>query len=201
MSDTKITRVLALGGVLGPLIFVVTFTVGGLLRPGYSAFHQAISDLGVGSHAWLLNVPMVGMGVLLIAGVVGFFRALGPALGEPWRWVCSALLTMPALGFAWAAIFTEAPATVTLHWVVGMPLVALGSIGGFLVTGLRLRRLASWRGFGTYSVVASLLTLALLVVMFGTWMLGIGGLMERLLFIEILAWYLVAGWRLASEPR
>lgn len=178
---------------------MVVFTVAGFLRPGYSAIHQAVSDLGVGAHAWLLNISLVGMGVLLIGCCAAFLRALGPTLGDPWRWVCSGLLALPGLGFAWAGIFTEAPATVTLHWIVGMPLVGFGSIGGFLVTGLRLRRLESWRGIGTYSVAASLCTFALMIAMFGTWTLGVGGLMERVFFVEILAWYVVVGWRLAGD--
>jgi hypothetical membrane protein len=194
-----ITRVLALGGILGPLIFVVAFTVAGFLRPVYSFIHQAVSDLGVGSRAWLLNISLVAMGALLICCCAAFLRVLGPTLGDPWRWVCSGLLALPGLGFAWAGIFTEAPSTVTLHWIVGMPLVGLGAIGGFLVTGQRLRRLESWRGVGAYSIAASLCTLALMMAMFGTWTLGVGGLMERVFFVEILAWYTVVGWRLARD--
>jgi hypothetical membrane protein len=196
------TRLLALGGVIGPLMFVVACTIAGFLRPGYSPLHQAISDLGIGPVAWLLNISVVAMGVLLIGCCAAFLRTLGPALGDPWRWVCSGLLALPGLGFAWAGIFTEAPATVTLHWVVGMPLVAIGSIAGFLITGIRLRRLDSWRGIGTYSIAASLASLALIVVMFGTWTLGIGGLTERVFFAEIMAWYVVVGWRLSHDrPR
>jgi hypothetical membrane protein len=193
------TRLLALGGVIGPLMFVVTCAIAGLLRPGYSPLHQAISDLGVGSLAWLLNISVVAMGALLIGCCAAFLRTLGPALGDPWRWVCSGLLALPGLGFAWAGIFTEAPATVTLHWVVGMPLVAIGSIAGFLITGIRLRRLDPWRTIGTYSIAASLASLALIMIMFGTWTLGIGGLTERLFFAEIMAWYVVVGWRLSRD--
>ena len=154
------TRLLALGGVIGPLMFVVACTIAGFLRPGYSPLHQAISDLGVGPLAWLLNVPLIVMGLLLVACCAAFLRVLGPALCDPWRWIFSGLLALPGLGFAWAGIFTEAPATVTLHWVVSMPLVAIGSIAGFLVTGIRLRRLHSWRGIGTYSIAASVASLA-----------------------------------------
>jgi hypothetical membrane protein len=193
------TRLLALGGVIGPLIFAVAFTVAGFLRPGYSPLHQAVSDLGVGSLAWLLNVPVIVMGVLLIACSAAILRTLGPALGDPWRWVCSGLLALPGLGFAWAGIFTEAPATVTLHWVVGMPLIAIGSVAGFLITGIRMRRLDSWRGIGTYSIAASLTSLALITIMFATWTLGIGGLTERVFFLEIMAWYVIVGWRLAND--
>jgi hypothetical membrane protein len=53
-----ITRWLALCGVLGPVVYLVTFTVAGFLRPGYSPIHQAVSDLGVGSNPWLLNGPL-----------------------------------------------------------------------------------------------------------------------------------------------
>jgi hypothetical membrane protein len=194
--STSTNRLLLLGGVTGPVIFLLAFTVAGLLRPDYSPIQQAISDLGVGSNPWLLNVPLVLLGALIVAFCVGFARVLGPRLGNPWRWVCPVLLALPGLGYAWAGIFTEAPATMTLHWVVGMPLVGLGAIAGFLITGLRLRRIESLRGLGTYSVVAGLLTLALIVVMFSTWMLGFGGLTERVFFVEILAWYVVAALRL-----
>jgi hypothetical membrane protein len=193
------TRLLALGGVIGPLMFVLACTIAGFLRPAYSPLHQAISDLGVGSLAWLLNVPLIVMGLLLIACSAAILRTLGPALGDPWRWVCSGLLALPGLGFAWAGIFTEAPATVILHWVVGMPLIAIGSVAGFLITGIRLRRLDSWRGIGNYSIAASVTSLALITIMFATWTLGIGGLTERVFFLEIMAWYVIVGWRLANN--
>jgi hypothetical membrane protein len=44
-------RWLALGGVAGPLLFVLAFTVAGMLRPGYSPVDQAISDLGIDGDA------------------------------------------------------------------------------------------------------------------------------------------------------
>ena len=109
-------------------------------------------------------------------------------------------------GFAVAGIFTEAPATVDIHWMVGMPLLILGSVVGFLVTGLALRREARWRRWSAYSLVASLLTVVLIAAMFWVFAPGtqvaparLGGLMERVVFIEILAWYVAVGWRLFRE--
>jgi hypothetical membrane protein len=199
----QITRWLALGGVVGPLLFVAAFTVAGVVRPGYSPIHQAVSDLGVGSNAWLLNVSLVLLGVLLSTFAVGFFRSLRPTLSLTWRWVCAVLLSCTGLGFAIAGIFTEAPATVAIHWMVGMPLLILGSVVGFFVTGLALRRNAQWRGWGTYSQIASVVTIMLIATMFWVWTPGtplaparLGGLLERMLFIEILAWYVAFGWLL-----
>jgi hypothetical membrane protein len=196
MTQKALTRWLSLGGVVGPLAFVLTFTAAGLLRPGYSPIHRAISDLGVGPDPWLLNVSAVALGAVLVAFCAGFRRALGPALGDPWQWLCPVLLALPGIGLAWAGVFTEAPATLALHWMVGMPLVAVGSVAGFILTGWRLRGLPGWRGLGTYSIVAGVATFALLLVMFGTWTLGIGGLLERACFIELLAWYVIIGWKL-----
>jgi hypothetical membrane protein len=203
----QIARWLALGGVVGPILFVAAFTVGGIVRPGYSPIHQAVSDLGVGSNAWLLNVPLVLLGALLIAFAFGFFRGLRAALSQIWRWVCAALLACTGLGFAVAGIFTEAPATVAIHWMVGMSLLVLGTVVGFFLTGLALRRSPQWRGWGAYSLIASLVTLVLIATMFWVWTPGtplasarLGGLMERVLFIEILAWYVAFGWRLFARP-
>jgi hypothetical membrane protein len=204
----QIARWLALGGVVGPILFVAAFTVGGVVRPGYSPIHQAVSDLGVGSNAWLLNVSLVLLGLLLIAFAFGFERSLLPTLSQTWRWVCAALLSCTGLGFAVAGIFTEAPATVAIHWMVGMPLLILGSVVGFFLTGLALRREGRWRGWSAYSFVASLVTLVLIASMFWVFTPGtplaparLGGLMERVLFIEILAWYVAFGWRLFARSR
>lgn len=204
----QIARWLALGGVIGPILFVAAFTVGGVVRPGYSPIHQAVSDLGVGSNAWLLNVSLVLLGLLLIAFAFGFERSLRPVLSQTWRWVCTALLACTGLGFAVAGIFTETPATVAIHWVVGMPLLVLGSVVGFFLTGLALRREGQWRGWSAYSLVASLVTLVLIASMFWVFAPGtpvsslkLGGLMERVLFIEILAWYVAFGRRLCARSR
>lgn len=148
--------------MVGPILLVVAFTVGGVLRPGYSPIHQAVSDLGVGSNPWLLNVPCVLLGVLLTAFATSFFRSLRPALSRRWRWICAVLLACTGLGFAVAAIFTEAPATVAIHWMVGMSLLVLGAVAGFLVTGLALRRDTQWRTWSTYSLVSSLVTVLLI---------------------------------------
>jgi hypothetical membrane protein len=199
----QVARWLSLGGAIGPILFVAAFTVGGVVRPDYSPIHQAVSDLGVGPNAWLLNVSLVLMGVCLLAFAVGFYLSRRPALSQAWRWACAVLLSCTGLGFAVAGIFTEAPATVAIHWMVGMPLLVLGSVVGFFLTGLALRYDTRWRGWSVYTLVASLVTIVLIATMFWVWTPGtplaperLGGLMERVVFIEILAWYVAFGWRL-----
>jgi hypothetical membrane protein len=189
-------------------MFVLAFTVGGAVRPGYSPVRQAISALGVGPNAWIWNGAAVLTGLLLVCFAAGFLLRMRAVVGPGWRWLSATLLGLPGLGLATAAIFTAGGSTGLIHWLVGGNLLFLSPVLAFLVTGLALRRDDRWRPWGTYSLFASLATLLLVVVLFGVsnprTPLGptrVGGLAERLVMIEILAWYVVLGWQLFRLPR
>ncbi len=196
-----VARWLALAGVLGPLLFVAVFTLAGLLRPGYSPIHQAISDLGVGPNGWLLDISAVITGLLLIGFAVSVALSLQAVLPPGWRWLIAVLFTLHGLGLAIAGIFTEAPSTLTIHWLVGANVSFFGPVVAFLVIGLALRRDARRRRWGISLLIASLLTLVLIAIM--NWVftpdtplapMRLGGLMERVVLIEIEAWYVAFGW-------
>jgi hypothetical protein len=73
-----------IGGVINPIVFVLAYTVAGLLRPGYSPIHQAISDLGVGPNGSLLDTIAVLHALLLIAFAVGFALLMRQVLTAGW---------------------------------------------------------------------------------------------------------------------
>ena len=120
------------------------------------------------------------------------------------RVASAALLAAVGVGYGVAGIFPE---TNPLHWQLGAPLVYGGATLGFLLAGLLLRRSPAWRGWGTVTLQASLATLVLVALTFYTFSFyevtsgpspvgHYGGRMERVLFLEILAWYAAVGWRL-----
>jgi hypothetical membrane protein len=200
----SLERWLALGGVAGPLLFVLAFTVTGMLRPGYSPVDQAISDLGIDEHAWIVNGSLVILGLSLVGLAISFSRSIRPRSPMALRAASAALLAAVGVGYAVAGIFPE---TNPLHWQLGAPLVYGGATLGFLLAGLLLRRSPAWRGWATVTLLASLATLVLVALTFYTFSFyeftggpspvgQYGGLMERVLFIEILAWYAAVGWRL-----
>jgi hypothetical membrane protein len=199
-----------IGGVINPIVFVLAYTVAGILRPGYSPIHQAISDLGVGPNGSLMDTIAVLHALLLIAFAVGFALLMRQVLTGGWLWFGTALLVLRGLAQVTTGIFTDAPATVRIHSLA--TIVALVSmISAFIVIGLGLRRTSQWRGWGTYSLVAALVTLVLVAIEFWVFTPGtplasaqVGGLMERVLSVEMLAWYAVFGWRLfvwAGSPQ
>lgn len=186
------------GGVVGPILFVVTFTVAGFFRPGYSPVYQAVSDLGVGDNGWILNASLVILGLLMSGFAISFYRTVRPEASPALRFVTALLIALVGVGFALAGIFPE---TTPMHWVVSAPLVFLGAPLAFLLTGLLLRGDRAWRGWAIYSLIASLATVVLVPILFYTFSPStpptaqVGGLMERVVFIEIFAWYVAFGWR------
>jgi hypothetical protein len=81
-------------------------------------------------------------------------------------------------------------------------LLGIGSLViSFLVAGLLLRRIPSWQRFGSWLLLGSPLTLALMILSLATFDqiavaagLGVAGLTERILCIEVGAWFVALGW-------
>jgi hypothetical membrane protein len=202
-------RWLAAGGFIGPIVFVVVFTALGIARPGYSPIDQAVSDLGIGANDWILNASLIFMGLSLVGCAISLYRTVRFPASRALRSLGLVLLASVGLGFAVAGLFPE---TNPVHYVVGAPLAFAGSILGFLVTGVLLRRNVTWRTAGSLTLLASLATAILIVLTFyvfsfyrwsgGTAPVGQnGGLMERIVFVEIMAWFATVGWRLSRTNR
>lgn len=206
LTTSKAARVLALGAVAGPILFTLTWLILGFISPGYqlwdlwiapySPISQPISGLGLGVTAPFMNTAFVLMGLLLMIGVFGIFNSI-QEMGAFSRWSCIVLLALPGLGAIIDGIFTLE--SFFLHFM-GFGLV-LTTVLSFLVVGILLRRVPRWRQFGNWLLLGSPLTLILAILYFTTFDpeaaglgLGISGLIQRLLIVEILAWYVVMGW-------
>jgi len=207
LATLETARWLALGAVAGPVLFTLAWFVLGFLSPGYTLFgtriapyspiSQPISGLGLGPTAPFMNAAFVLSGLLIMAGVVGIFQGIRE-IGAVARWSCTALLALSGVGSVVVGIFTLE--SFFIHFV-GVLLAVATPVLSFLVSGLVLRRAARWRRFGGWLLLGSPLTLVLLVLFFATFNptaaganLGVSGLTQRILAIEVLAWYAAMGW-------
>jgi hypothetical protein len=205
-----VSQKLALGAILGPVVFTLGWLLG-FISPGYtmwgvhvapySAISQPLSGLSLGPTGPFMNAAFMVSGLLIVAGVVGVFATIRE-LGPPARWTCTVLLALPGLGGVIDGIFTFE--NFFPHFL-GFGL-ALTTVVGFPVVGFILRRIPSWRTFGTWLVAAGPLTLALTVLYFMTFtptvegiQHGVAGLTERLLVLELDAWYVAIGWLVISK--
>src|SRR5215471_21369674 len=85
---------LALGAVVGPLLFTLAWLVLGAVSPGYTAFGvsiapyspiaQPISGLGMGVTAPYMNAAFVLSGLAMFIGVVGISGCVSARLVAPW---------------------------------------------------------------------------------------------------------------------
>jgi hypothetical membrane protein len=174
------------------------YTVAGTWISPYSAISQPISGLGLGETARYMNPAFIISGLLLLAGVVGVVAALPPGGKPAARKASAILLALAPVGLIVVGLFTlESPA---MHLSGAMLVLATPAVS-FLITGLHLRHLPGWHRFGNGLLVASPLTLVLFVVYTLSFNQsavaagrGIAGLTQRVLFLEILAWFVAMGW-------
>src|SRR6266566_2345006 len=201
------TRWLALGAVAGPVLFTVAWFVLGFLSPGFTIFgtqiapyspvSAGISGLGLGPTAPFMNAAFVLNGLLLAVGVVGTFHSIRE-MSAVARWSCTVLLGLAPLGSIVDGIFTLEsflPHFVGFGLSLGTPILS------FLITGLLLRRIPRWRRFANRLLLGSPLTLALLILYFAIFSptaegakTGVAGLIERILIVEVLTWFVAMGW-------
>jgi hypothetical protein len=210
------TRWLALGAVVGPVLFTLAWLILGELSPGYTAWgtriapyspiSQPISGLGLGPTAPFMNAAFVLTGLLTLVGVVGIFQGIRE-IGALARWSCTVLLALSPLGMVVDGFFTLES---FLPHTAGFLLATASPVLSFGVIGLLLRRIPRFRWFGNGLLVGSSLTLALVVLYFLTFsptvagiQTGVAGLTERILAVEVHAWIVALGalaFRRASQP-
>lgn len=205
-APNRWARVLALGAVVGPILFTATWLVLGVVSDGYtlwdhtftdySPISQPISGLGIGATAPYMNTAFVLTGLLLIVGVGGVMRATSPGRRLPR--VTTGLLALTGVGQAMCGIFTlEAmmPHSIGFQLALGAPIVS------FLLASRHFRRVPGWERFGSWLRLGSPVTLVLLVAFFLTFQPtadgaehGIAGLVQRIGVIEVFAWFVAMGW-------
>jgi hypothetical protein len=207
-------RWLALGAVVGPLLFTLAWLVLGFLSPGYSIFGtliapyspitQPISGLGLGLTAPYMNAAFVVSGLALLVGVIGVFMSLPRGGRSVARWACAALLALTPVGLVVAGIFNLESALLHL---TGALLALASPVLSFLIAGLLLRAIPGWRRFGYGLLLASPLTLVLVIIFFSSFDQattaagqGVAGLTQRILSTELLAWFAAMGWLAFTGP-
>src|SRR5215216_113828 len=201
-------RWLALGAAVGEILFTLAWFILGFSSPGftifgteikpYSAIAMPISGLGLGLTAPFMNAAFIVSAILILVGVIGIFWSV-QGFSIRGRWFCIILFALSPIGMAMDGFFTLES---FMPHMLGF-LLAIGSlILGFLAAGILFRRIPAWRRFGNGLLLASPLTLMLLIISLMTFNqdqvaagFGIAGLTERLLCLFVGAWLAAFAWK------
>jgi hypothetical protein len=112
------------------------------------------------------------------------------------RWICIILFELSPIGAIICGLYTFE--TFFLHFI-GFFLACGTPVISYLVVGLLLRRVPLYRRIGNWLILGSPLTLILMYIYMTTFDylhtdVGSAGLIERILILEVHAFYMVLGW-------
>jgi len=202
----------AWAGILGPAIFVATFTIEGWLRAGYNPISTYVSALSLGPRGWIqiLNFLLLGLLLLLFSfGVATEFPS-----GKASRWGVILLMTMAFL-FLVSGPFVMDPmgtpqtqVTVhgTIHGIAGAIVFLLMPISCFVFLR-RFREENQWRPFQGWTLALGILVAMAVVALsitskspsminlFQDWF----GLIQRFIIVPFMLWVFLFALRLLQQ--
>lgn len=201
-------------GSTGPFMNAAFVLCGVLLLCGIVASFQSIRQMSAfarWSSATFLALSPLG---LIVCGIIPLdsmfpyrasvmaqaYIAWGTSLPSP----SPANYHLPDTYFISRSLLQPFPSPVHS---LGFFLTVVTPVFSFLIAGFFLQRIPRWRRFGRSLLFGSLLTAALGILFFATFsldriavgvskssLLGLGGLTNRLLILEVQAWFVALGW-------
>ena len=209
---SMIMRLCTWAGTVGPILFVLVFTIDGFLKPGYSAMSQAVSYLAVGKNGWIQDANFIILGLLLTLFALAFFQWMRPVIKQIPLLAGTIFLLPTALGYIGAGLFIAAapgePQTalhVVLH-TLSFQVIFFSLPVACVIIGWQLRKTVGWRGYGWYSIITGLVTVIPALFSVASFFSSggtqsLGGLFNRIFVIEALAWYVVMASRMLVLER
>ncbi len=166
--------------------FILAMLLAEILYPRYSVSHNYISDLGVGSTAYIFNSSIVILGVMLISGA--FFT-------RKFSLFFTILMILSGIGAMGVGIFPET--TGSPHLYSSLLVFLMGSVAPFVLM-YRIRSAISV----TWAVLGAIGFISLLLYASGHYLgLGHGG-MERFIVYPDLLWGLgFGGWLIGKTAK
>lgn len=222
-TQRVILRLCLWAGIVGPIFFVLVFTIDGALTPGYSAMREVISFLELGPIGWIQRLNFILTGLFFILFALGYFYWMRPRSAWGWLSVTTVLIALSGVGLILAGLFLpDAPgsAQTSVHGVlhtISFTVVFLSLGLASLAVGTKFIRTAGWRIHGWYSLLAGLFPIiAALGNLYSSFVvsnasntpftatssqLAVGGLINRLLVLVTFAWYVILASHMLLRER
>jgi len=199
IGPLNIYGILALAGIVGPLVLIVADNIAGFSAVEYNLIRNSISSLAFTPMGWVQVIGFLTIGLLVEVFVGGLLFSIRRKRG----FACSIFLLI-CFGFGLLLIgaFRTEPAGVP-HTIEGMiHLVAATTVFwlfpvALLLLAPSLRNDPNWKVVFVYTVVSSIFALSLLIGrLFLPDELSWFGLYERILVANTIVWFEVMAVRL-----
>jgi len=196
--------------MIGPAIFVATFTLDGWFRPGYEPMRMFVSELSLGPRGWIQIANFVIFGVLFLLftrGLATEFESGKASRAGP------ILLTIIGMSFLASGPFVMDPLVTPadqMSWhgklhtnLFGALVFSLSPVSCFVFLR-RFREDLKWRPLTRWTLLAGTITAAAVLIMsigptrppsapnaFNDW----NGAIQRIFIVTYLSWqFTVALW-------
>jgi len=185
-------------GMLGPILFTLTFTLAELLRPGYHPIRMYVSELSIGPRGWIQIVNFMVLGLCLMVFALGVSKAF--PTGKASR-AGPVLLTVVAACYFISGPLVTDPASMfdnqqsvqgLLHGIFGALVFSLSPVCCF-VFWRRFRVDPDWKSLQLWTLIAGIVMVVIVPLMkvaqplsspVNAW----AGLIQRCSLITFYAW-------------
>ncbi len=162
MSRNAVQSLLAVTGIVGPVMFTTLIFVGGSLRPGYNQIAGlGMSELGVGPNAIIFNAGAIAFGLLTVAFALGLQRGVGEGRGPKTGPV---LIGLSGASFVGLGTFTAQRETLTIHQFLASIAFITSILAPILIRG-RMKRDVEWQRYRSYSMMTGIVALAVFIAL------------------------------------
>ena len=165
----NIFQILAICGMLSPIVYTVMWILGGILQPDYSHIRDDISSLFAVSapNKGLMQSFIIASSVLLFVFYIGLHEGINDGGGSIVGPIL--FLTSSVLGILVALFFPldAGGEIVTLRGKMHLILVigsGLLTIAGMVALGFRLQLVEGWSAFAAYSLISAIVALILVII-------------------------------------
>lgn len=195
-QPNRLERYLAASGIVGPVLYTVTWLVLGFLDPAYSHTRDPISNLSAAGapYAPVMTSIIILFALLIVAFAYGLHRGLSPGF-----WAGPVALVVAGIGYvgiAFAPLNLAAPEVPSLPHTISASVTVFALMFAPVLLFPRLRRDPGWRNLGGYSIATTVVAFAFAVLASLPAFKGWEGLMQRLVTVVVLQWIVVIAIRL-----
>jgi len=196
--NRKYLKLYGTSGIVSATLYIATWMIGPMLRPGFSTRLQAVSELieAGAPNKLLLDTLIFGFHLLVIPFAYGLYRGINDEKDSKLAPIL--LASAGFLGLILTLFFPCDPGCVpitfrgTMHIVLAIPLGFL-ILFAILAFSRKLRRDEAWAGYDTYSLVTFFVGLVAGVSAAAFAKSSIGGWLERFVGLAYQQWYVVMG--------
>ncbi|MFX1376289.1 MAG: DUF998 domain-containing protein [Promethearchaeota archaeon] len=187
-------RIYAICGMLSPIIYTMMWIIGGILQPKYSHIRDDISDLLArgASDKLLMDIMNIASCILLLIFFLSLHKSINNSEGSKIGPI--ALIISGFLGMLVALFFPLGPNGELTDWRAVTHATIIFSqvpitIIAMIAIWRRLKKLEEWRAYGTFSLLAFILTMVFGLMTPMSIDTPIMGLVERLAICTIMIFY------------